>query len=268
MRLTLPFTFAMLAVVGALLAFDTAGSAQALRLNDVRAVRTMRDAADHYRSIAWTYERAARRPVTPTSYSYRRSRDHDYLQWTVSRWEHTAYGARLSALVVLKRRLGLRLPQGPALHASLAKRVAYQRALALRLRGIYPGSPARALTDVRRLSARQQFLYWQRRAAEAAYAVSRHATRLSVIAPRWLADAFLCIHRYEGAWTDDTGNGYYGGLQMDYGFMRRYGSGFLRRWGTADNWPAWAQLQAAVRAYRSGRGFAPWPNTAAACRLL
>ena len=32
---------------------------------------------------------------------------------------------------------------------------------------------------------------------------------------------------------------------MDVSFERRYGGEFVRRWGTADNWPVWAQLQAA-----------------------
>ena len=41
--------------------------------------------------------------------------------------------------------------------------------------------------------------------------------------PDWLRQAFLCIHSYEGGWTSNTGNGYYGGLQMDWGFMRTYG---------------------------------------------
>lgn len=83
-----------------------------------------------------------------------------------------------------------------------------------------------------------------------------------------LVNAFICIHGYEGAWNANTGNGYYGGLQMDLAFQGRYGGDFMRRWGTADNWPAWAQLQAAIRAYQSGRGFYPWPNTARACGLI
>lgn len=77
-----------------------------------------------------------------------------------------------------------------------------------------------------------------------------------------------CIHRYEGAWNANTGNGYYGGLQMDMDFQSRYGAEYYRRWGTADNWPVWAQLQAAENAYQSGRGFYPWPNTARACGLI
>jgi len=76
----------------------------------------------------------------------------------------------------------------------------------------------------------------------------------------------LCIHRYEGRW-DDPGWPYWGGLQMDRNFMRAYGPRFYRRWGTADHWPRWAQLNAGVRAVRV-RGYAPWPNTARICGLL
>src|SRR5207302_1578247 len=39
--------------------------------------------------------------------------------------------------------------------------------------------------------------------------------------------AWLCIHQYEGSWTDD-GAPYYGGLQMDLGFQARYGRSLLR----------------------------------------
>lgn len=83
----------------------------------------------------------------------------------------------------------------------------------------------------------------------------------------WLLDSFTCVHGGEGAWNANTGNGYYGGLQMDISFQQAYGPEFYARWGTADNWPIWAQLFTAVRGYLS-RGFAPWPNTARACGLL
>jgi hypothetical protein len=79
---------------------------------------------------------------------------------------------------------------------------------------------------------------------------------------------FECIHRYEGAWNANTGNGYYGGLQMDWGFMRTYGPEFLRAYGTADRWPPAIQVTVAMRAYLSGRGFGPWPNTARMCGLV
>lgn len=84
----------------------------------------------------------------------------------------------------------------------------------------------------------------------------------------WLVEDFKCIHRYEGAWNANTGNGYYGGLQMDLAFQSTYGADYVAKWGTADNWPTWAQMNAAVRAYLSGRGFGPWPNTARACNLI
>ena len=74
----------------------------------------------------------------------------------------------------------------------------------------------------------------------------------------------MCIHRYEGAWSDD-GSPYYGGLQMDIGFQQHYGGMLLRTKGTADNWTPLEQMWVAERAYRSGRGFYPWPNTARYC---
>jgi hypothetical protein len=79
--------------------------------------------------------------------------------------------------------------------------------------------------------------------------------------------AWLCIHRYEGAWTD-AGDPYWGGLQMDRGFMSTYAPRALRRRGWADRWTPIEQMWVAERAFRSGRGFYPWPNTASACGLL
>lgn len=86
--------------------------------------------------------------------------------------------------------------------------------------------------------------------------------------PAWLVRAFTCIHRYEGAWNAATGNGYYGGLQMDQTFMLTYGRDYVRRWGWAHNWPPAAQVEVAIKAYRSGRGFYPWPNAARLCGLI
>lgn len=79
---------------------------------------------------------------------------------------------------------------------------------------------------------------------------------------------WLCIHRGEGGWTTNTSNGYYGGLQMDYSFMRSYGWKLLNRKGTADHWTWFEQIWVAERARASGRGFYPWPNTARACGLI
>lgn len=80
--------------------------------------------------------------------------------------------------------------------------------------------------------------------------------------------AWLCIHRYEGSWGAATGNGYYGGLQMDISFQHAYGGYLLRREGTANHWSPVEQMWVAERALRSGRGYYPWPNTARACGLI
>jgi hypothetical protein len=103
---------------------------------------------------------------------------------------------------------------------------------------------------------------WKRRARQA----HREASN-----PPHLAQ-WRCIHRGERnpaqGWATNTANGYYGGLQMDLGFMRTYGRGLLARKGTADRWTPLEQMWVAERAHASGRGFTPWPNTARSCGLL
>lgn len=78
---------------------------------------------------------------------------------------------------------------------------------------------------------------------------------------------WLCIHRYEGRWTDG-GDPYWGGLQMDRGFMSTYAPKVLLRKGWANRWSVIDQMWVAERAHRSGRGYWPWPNTARFCGLL
>jgi hypothetical protein len=95
---------------------------------------------------------------------------------------------------------------------------------------------------------------------------AKHARRLAAHPPH--KAGWLCIHRYEGAWNSATGNGYYGGLQMDVGFQRLYGPHLLRSKGTANHWTPLEQMWVAERAHRSGRGFYPWPNTARSCGLI
>lgn len=97
---------------------------------------------------------------------------------------------------------------------------------------------------------------WRRR-EQAAYVQAQHPPQLG---------AWLCIHRYEGSWTD-SGAPYYGGLQMDLSFQQAYGGQLLRTKGTADHWSPLEQIWTAVRAHRT-RGFTPWPNTARMCGLL
>jgi hypothetical protein len=79
--------------------------------------------------------------------------------------------------------------------------------------------------------------------------------------------AWLCIHRHEGAWSD-SGDPYWGGLQMDRGFMAGYAPRYLLRRGLANNWTPLEQMWVAERAYSSGRRFYAWPNTARYCGLI
>lgn len=80
-------------------------------------------------------------------------------------------------------------------------------------------------------------------------------------------DAFVCIHRHEAAWND-RGDPYWGGLQMDRGFMLTYGGDMieLHHGGLADTWTPAQQIIVADRAHRT-RGFSPWPNTRKPCRV-
>jgi len=79
--------------------------------------------------------------------------------------------------------------------------------------------------------------------------------------------AWRCIHRYEGSWRDQW-DPYWGGLQMDRTFMRQYAPRHLLRRGWAHRWTPLEQMWVAERAYRAGRGFYPWPNTARMCGLI
>ena len=86
----------------------------------------------------------------------------------------------------------------------------------------------------------------------------------NAIGNHWLEQAFLCIKSHEGAWGSATGNGYWGGLQMDRSFYTTYGSEYLRL-GTPAQWPSSVQIAVGIEAYLSGRGFGPWPNTRKMC---
>jgi hypothetical protein len=82
-----------------------------------------------------------------------------------------------------------------------------------------------------------------------------------------------CIQQHETAppypgWRTASGNGYYGGLQLDRQFQVTYASWLYRSKGTAENWTALEQIWTAEFARAHGRGFAPWPHTATACGLL
>lgn len=76
---------------------------------------------------------------------------------------------------------------------------------------------------------------------------------------------WLCIHAREGAWTAATGNGYYGGLQMSYGWEGLVTNAALLS--------PYRQMAAAEKGYvRHGYSrtwlFHQWPRTAPPCSGL
>jgi hypothetical protein len=107
------------------------------------------------------------------------------------------------------------------------------------------------------LQSTRALRYWRRQ--------ERRVIRLAAHPPH--KSAWLCIHRFEGSWADG-GDPYWGGLQMDRGFMSTYAARVLLHKGWANRWTPLEQMWVAERALRSGRGFWPWPNTARACGLL
>jgi len=149
--------------------------------------------------------------------------------------------------------------------------------------------PARSLSEARAVSARTHRTIALRDTArrwEVLIGLPRARTRFAASTGRayrfWRTRAravvriagrpphksgWLCIHRYEGGWGDD-GDPYWGGLQMDRGFMSTYAPRSLLRKGWANRWTPLEQMWVAERAHRSGRGYGPWPNTARFCGLL
>jgi hypothetical protein len=105
------------------------------------------------------------------------------------------------------------------------------------------------------LDTRRALRFWRREA--------RRVRRLAARPPH--RRGWICIHQYEGSWRD-SGDPYWGGLQMDRGFMRAYAPRVLLRRGWADRWSPLEQMWVAEHAHR-GRGYSPWPSTARSCGL-
>lgn len=76
----------------------------------------------------------------------------------------------------------------------------------------------------------------------------------------------MCIHKHEAAWNDQW-DPYWGGLQMDKGFMHTWGADMEAKYGGyADRWTPRDQMIVAERARRV-RGWQPWPQTSRMCGL-
>ena len=124
----------------------------------------------------------------------------------------------------------------------------------------------RAQDAVRRLArGRVRSLAYRKWVLQPLAASARRTAKQQALNPPHKSQ-WLCIHHYEGSWTDPNAP-YYGGLQMDLEFQQTYGGELCRAKGTADHWTPLEQMWVAERAYRT-RGFWPWPNTARYCGLL
>jgi hypothetical protein len=154
---------------------------------------------------------------------------------------------------------------------SLASKLVHQQRRAARLAarlGVEPPEPvepaATASAQARQLAHWRAVSRWLAARSERVRAAERP---LSARIPHF--EALTCIARHEshGDWSISTGNGYYGGLQMDRAFQQTYAPRLYRTKGTADNWTREEQMRAAERAIRA-RGFTPWPNTARMCGVL
>jgi hypothetical protein len=141
-----------------------------------------------------------------------------------------------------------------ALHIQHFRAATMRWETVIRGRPLTGSSRSPGLHSVERL--RQLARTWHRR-EHAAWWRANHPPHLA---------GWLCIHRYEGSWTDSEAP-YWGGLQMDLSFQARYGGWLLRHKGTADHWSPLEQIWAAVRASRV-RGFSPWPSTAHYCGMV
>ncbi len=155
--------------------------------------------------------------------------------------------------------------QAPGAKATtVAKRKAVRRVNPTRVRRLRRAVWRwQAVMGVRRARSRaalrtpRALRYWSRQARRVRLLVAHPPHRRG----------WLCIHRFEGGWHD-AGDPYWGGLQMDRGFMQTYAPRVLLRRGWADRWTPLEQMWVAERAHRSGRGYWPWPSTARACGLI
>jgi hypothetical protein len=182
------------------------------------------------------------------------------------------------------------------LACTIAAGVACGAALTLPAAGSAEGDPLAAAEEAELLSKidrwRQRTWYWQRVMGTPRYPTAYLAQTSRSLAYRewvlqlWKSRAlrakqraldpphrehWLCIFRHERhpeqGWRTNTGNGYYGGLQMDLSFQRHYGGWLLHRKGRAHRWTPIEQIWAAERG-RKLQGWYAWPRSARSCGLI
>lgn len=214
------------------------GLGQTLKVFQTSALREVSKKVLVYRNTAWHWQRLMGFHPTPSSYTAENTKSLAYGQWVLSLWKQRSHNLR---------RMATRW---------MANRIQYYRSTVQHWQLVMGSKPVRTLAVSG--NRETQFQQWRQEARR----IMEQASH-----PPYMSQ-FICIHGGEGSWTANTGNGYYGGLQMDLSFQSTYGGYLLRTKGTADHWTPLEQIWVAARAARSGRGFYPWPNTARACGLI
>jgi hypothetical protein len=198
-----------------------------------------------YQKAAWHWQSLMGLHHTRSSYDSRRVKSVAYANWVLGKWKDLAKQLGATARPWMKHRI-----------ADFHQTAAHWTQVIGRNPVSSLDLPRRALAGAGNIEA--QFNQWRK--------VNQAVLEEAANPPH--SAEFNCIHHYEGSWTANTGNGYYGGLQMDLTFQGTYGGYLLKTKGTADHWTPLEQKWVAAKAYASGRGFGPWPNTARYCGLL
>lgn len=166
-----------------------------------------------------------------------------------------------------KRRCSSQLKKQPRSYSSCMYPVRYeqitQRAKHSKKVSIWLGTHVLRQPGHENMSDRQKLYFYYKPAQKKELLQEIKAGVFYKSPNRWLWRK-VNLNECSGRWTCNTGNGYYGGLQMDDTFEHTYNPIASKKWGHANNWPINSQIFAADRAYHgfwniSARGLVPWP---------
>lgn len=192
-----------------------------------------------FRGAAWHWQRLMGRRITPSSFTMHDSVSVSYAKWVMALWEQRSHKLQHAA------------------QHWMADRIQQYRLTVEHWRLVMGLKPV-VRTLATSGSVEQQFLKARRLA---------HSTYQQYMNPPQKG-SFLCIHGYEGSWSDKDsgGNGHYGGVQFGKSEWLRFGYPYTGKLWAYEATPL-EQLWAAYR-YWQVSGFYPWPQTARNCGLI
>jgi hypothetical protein len=110
-----------------------------------------------------------------------------------------------------------------------------------------------------------EYRLWRIRQWHARDLAKARAELVQSVLPRWWLNAAMCVHRGEGAFNANTGNGFEGGMQFINSTWLASGGG--RFASHAYLATPYQQMLVAYWLWKRS-GWSPWPTTARACGLL